>query len=75
MEYVEVRDMLLRHWKYTGGPNEAQSVEIYHGALLELPQSHERFTGRRTSRAGERSTRPSSTSSPERYEELAPLDR
>ncbi len=30
MEYVEVRDMLLRHWKYTGGPNEAQSVEIYH---------------------------------------------
>lgn len=30
MEYVEVREMLLQHWKYTGGPNEAHSAEIYH---------------------------------------------
>jgi hypothetical protein len=43
MKYSEVREMLLQHWTYTGGPNEAHSVEIYHDdALLELPQSHER---------------------------------
>ena len=29
MKYAEVREMLLRHWTYTGGPNEAHSVEIY----------------------------------------------
>jgi hypothetical protein len=47
MKYVEVREMLLRHWTYTGGPNEAHSVEMYHDdALLELPQSHERFHGK-----------------------------
>jgi len=47
MNYIEVREMLLRHWTYTGGPNEAHSVEIYHDdALLELPQSHERFRGK-----------------------------
>ena len=34
MKYAEVREMLLRHWTYTGGPNEAHSVEIYHDDAL-----------------------------------------
>jgi hypothetical protein len=47
VRYDEVRDMLLRQWKYTGGPNEAKASEIYHDdALLEFPQSGERFRGK-----------------------------
>jgi hypothetical protein len=47
MNYDRVRDMLLRHWKYTGGPAEAKGSEIYHDdALLEFPQSGERFSGK-----------------------------
>jgi hypothetical protein len=47
MRYDEVRRMLLRQWKHTGGPNEAKASEIYHeDALLEFPQSGERFRGK-----------------------------
>lgn len=47
MRYEEVRELLLRHWRYTGGPNEAKASEIYHhDAVLESPQSGERFRGR-----------------------------
>jgi hypothetical protein len=47
VRYDEVRGMLLRQWKYTGGPNEAKASELYHDdAILEFPQSGERFSGR-----------------------------
>jgi hypothetical protein len=47
MRYDEVREMLLRQWKYTGGPNEAKASEIYHDdVVLEFPQSGERFRGK-----------------------------
>lgn len=47
MRYDQVREMLLRQWKYTGGPNEAKASELYHDdALLEFPQSGERFRGK-----------------------------
>jgi SnoaL-like protein len=47
MHYEEVRELLLRQWTYTGGPNEAKAAEYYHDdALLEFPQSGERFRGK-----------------------------
>jgi hypothetical protein len=47
MRYEEVRDLLPHHWKYTGGPNEDKASEIYHDdAVLEFPQSWERFRGK-----------------------------
>jgi hypothetical protein len=47
MRYEEVRDQLLAQWRYTGGPNEAKASELYHDdALLEFPQSGERFRGK-----------------------------
>ena len=47
MRYEEVRELLLRHWRYTSGPNEAKASEIYHDdAVLEFPQSGERFRGK-----------------------------
>ena len=46
MNYEEVRELLLTQWTYTGGPNEAKAAEYYHeDALLEFPQSGERFEG------------------------------
>jgi hypothetical protein len=34
-------------WTYTGGPNEANAAEYYHDdAVLEFPQSGERFEGK-----------------------------
>jgi hypothetical protein len=49
MHYDEVRDLLLRH---TGGPNEAIASESYHDdALLDFPQSGERFQGKAEIRA------------------------
>jgi hypothetical protein len=34
-------------WTYTGGPNEAKAAEYYHDdAVLEFPQSGERFEGK-----------------------------
>jgi hypothetical protein len=47
VRYDEVRELLLHHWKHTGGPNEAKASEIYHDdAVLEFPQSGERFLGK-----------------------------
>jgi hypothetical protein len=47
MQYEQVRDMLLRQWKYTGGPNEAKASELYHDdVVLEFPQSGEWFRGK-----------------------------
>jgi len=47
MRYDEVRDMVLRQWKYTGGPNEAKASEIYHDdVVVEFPQSDEWFRGK-----------------------------
>ena len=47
MNYDQVRDLLVTQWTYTGGPNEAKASEFYHDdALLELPQSGERFQGK-----------------------------
>ncbi len=47
MQYEEVRELLLRQWTYTGGPNEAKASELYHDdAVLEFPQSGERFSGK-----------------------------
>ena len=47
MQYEQVRDMLLRQWTYTGGPNEANASELYHDdVVLEFPQSDEWFRGK-----------------------------
>jgi hypothetical protein len=47
MHYEQVRDQLLHQWKHTGGPNEAKASELYHDdAVLEFPQSGERFSGK-----------------------------
>jgi hypothetical protein len=47
MQYEDVRSELLRQWQYTGGPNEDKASEPYHDdAVLELPQSGERFVGK-----------------------------
>lgn len=44
MQYEQVREMLLRQWTYTGGPNEAKASELYHDdVVLEFPQSGEWF--------------------------------
>ena len=52
MQYEQVRDMLLRQWKYTGGPNEALASEIYHDdVVLEFPQSGEWFRGKANQQA------------------------
>ena len=46
MQYEDVRRELLRQWTYTGGPNEDKAAELYHDdAVLEFPQSGERFEG------------------------------
>ena len=47
MNYDQVRDLLVTQWTYTAGPNEAKAAEFYHDdALLEFPQSGERFQGK-----------------------------
>ena len=47
MIYQAVRDLLGTQWTYTGGPNEAKAAEYYHDdAVLEFPQSGERFEGK-----------------------------
>ena len=47
MIYQEVRDLLVTQWTHTGGPNEAKVAECYHDdAVLEFPQSGERFEGK-----------------------------
>ena len=46
MKYEDVRRELLRQWTYTGGPNEDKASELYtDDAVLEFPQSGERFAG------------------------------
>jgi SnoaL-like domain len=46
MDDRAIREQLLRHWKYAG-VDEDKAHEIYHDdALLELPQSGERFVGK-----------------------------
>jgi hypothetical protein len=46
MRYDEVRKLLLHHLTYSG-TNEAKAHEIYHDdAILEFPQSGERFLGK-----------------------------
>jgi SnoaL-like protein len=46
MRYDEVRELFLHHLTYSGG-NEAKAHEIYHDdAVLEFPQSGERFRGK-----------------------------
>jgi hypothetical protein len=47
MNDEQVRELLLRQWTFTGGPNEAKAAEDYHeDALLQFPRSGERFRGR-----------------------------
>jgi hypothetical protein len=47
VHYEDVRRELLRQWTYTGGPNEDKAAELYHDdAVLEFPQSGERFVGK-----------------------------
>ena len=47
MQHEDVRRELLRQWTYTGGPYEAKAAELYHDdAVLEFPQSGERFVGK-----------------------------
>lgn len=46
MDGVAIREAILRHWKY-GGVDEDKAHEIYHDdAVLEFPQSGERFVGK-----------------------------
>jgi hypothetical protein len=52
VQYEQVRDMVLRQWKYTGGPNEAKASELYHeDVVLEFPQSDEWFRGKANQQA------------------------
>jgi hypothetical protein len=52
MQYEQVREMLLRQWRYTGGPNEAKASELYHDdVVLEFPQSDEWFKGKANQQA------------------------
>jgi hypothetical protein len=47
VNYDQVRDMLVTQWTYTGGPNEEKASDFYHDdAVLEFPQSGERFEGK-----------------------------
>ncbi len=46
MDDAGVRSALMRHWEF-GGKDEDIAHEIYHeDAVLEFPQSQERFTGK-----------------------------
>ena len=46
MDEAAIREALVRHWLY-GGRDEDKAHEIYHDdAVLELPQSGERFIGK-----------------------------
>jgi hypothetical protein len=46
MNEAAIRDALLEHWKYDGIDTD-RSHEIYHeDAILEFPQSGERFVGK-----------------------------
>ena len=46
MRYDEARDLFLHHLRYSG-VDEAKAHEIYHDdAVLEFPQSGERFRGK-----------------------------
>ena len=46
MDEAAIRDALVRHWQYDGIDDD-RSHEIYHGdAVLEFPQSGERFVGK-----------------------------
>jgi len=47
VRYEDVRDLLVRQWTYTGGPNEHKGSEMYYeDAVLEFPQSEEWFRGK-----------------------------
>jgi hypothetical protein len=48
MDEAAIREALIRHWQY-GGIDEDKAHEIYHeDAILELPQSGERFVGKQS---------------------------
>jgi hypothetical protein len=41
----KARELLLHHLRYSGGVGLAKAHEHHHDAVLELPQSGERFVG------------------------------
>jgi hypothetical protein len=46
VDEATIREALVRHWQYSGS-DEERSHEIYHDdAVLEFPQSGERFVGK-----------------------------
>jgi hypothetical protein len=47
MDYENARELLLRHLRYSGGVDLARAHETHHDdAVLEFPQSGERFVGK-----------------------------
>jgi hypothetical protein len=47
MTYDEARELFLHLWRHTAEGNEAKAHEVYHdAAILEFPQSGERFVGK-----------------------------
>jgi hypothetical protein len=47
MRYDEAREVFLHIWRYTVEGDEAKAHELYHDdAILEFPQSGERFRGK-----------------------------
>lgn len=47
MDYEQARELLLHHLRYSGGVDLARAHEIHHDdAILEFPQSGERFVGK-----------------------------
>jgi hypothetical protein len=47
LRYQEVRDLLVHHLTHSVSGDEAKAYEIYHDdAILEFPQSGERFLGK-----------------------------
>ena len=51
MTYDEVRELFVHSWKYAG-TDQAKAHEIYHDdAMVDFPQSGERFVGKANMRA------------------------
>jgi len=47
MDEISVRSLLERHWEFAGSKDQSIAHEIYHDdAVLEFPQSGERFIGK-----------------------------
>jgi hypothetical protein len=64
VDYQKARELLLHHLRYSGGVDLAKAHQAHHDdAVMEFPQSGERFVGKPTSSAGASSTQHKSPTS------------